>query len=167
MKYFFVFLFLFSGCSTQVYPETPIPSYIDPLFSSEIPDPPEGVSSSEDIIVPVAECLVEGDEFASKTPPGIYMTTPMAMYVGRTKVAYDELRGLYSIDLKTMDREREVYQKQLDLADQESIRLREVAKRSKWERSRGWVGLVTGLVLGIGLTIGVAAAIDATTDAVE
>ena len=160
-------LVLLAGCgapATQQAEESTLP---DPLFARELPDPPADVPADKRIVLPVSECVVEGSEPPQKTPPGIYMTQELATRTGRTKVAYDELRGLYEVDLRTMDREREVYQKQLDMADQEIARLRESARRSWWEQHGSQVMLGVGVALGAVFAIGMAAALDGVTDAVE
>ncbi|MBW2170181.1 MAG: hypothetical protein JRG69_13155 [Deltaproteobacteria bacterium] len=156
---------LLVGCGAPVIQQTE-EVYVEPLFGSELPEPPEAVDPSKRIVLSVSECTVEGSEPPEKTHPGIYMTKEMGARVGHTKVYADELRGLYEIDLRTMDRERVVYQKQLDMADQEVERLRERARRSWLEKNRGWIGLGVGLVVGAGLAIGMAAALDGVTDAV-
>jgi len=163
----YVFLFFFLGCGAQVHQSPVEEPYIEAVFSSELPDPPEDIDQSKRIVLPVSKCEVEGADPPQETLPGIYMTHEMAARAGRTKIAYDEMRGLYDVDLRTMERERMVYQKQLDLADREVVRLRELAKRSWLERNRGWFGLSIGLAVGAGLAIGMAAALDGVTDAVE
>lgn len=165
MRMIAVLLVLLVGCgapATQQADESTLP---EPLFTTELPDPPEDVPTSKRIVLPVSKCEVENPDPTApveETPPGIYMTKEMAARAGRTKVYADELRGLYEVDLRTMEREREVYQKQLDLADQEVASWREKARRSWLERNRGWVGLGVGLVVGAGLAVGIAAAFDGT-----
>lgn len=159
----FVFLVACGAPATQQVDESTL---TDPLFSTKLPDPPEDVPLGKRIVLPVSKCVVEGTDPAEETPPGIYMTKELASRAGHTKVYADELRGLYEVDLRTMDRERAVYQKQLDIADQEVERLREAARRSWFEKNRGWIGMGVGLVVGAGLAIGMAAALDGVTDAV-
>jgi len=165
MRVFALLLVLLVGCGAPVAQQPGESTLPDPLFATELPDPPEDVPTSKRIVLSVTKCEVENQDPTApveETPPGIYMTKEMATRAGRTKVAYDELRGLYEVDLRTMERERQVYQKQLDLADQEVARLREAARRSWWEKNRGWVGLGVGLVVGAGLAVGIAAAFDGT-----
>lgn len=141
----------------------------EPLFARELPEAPAEVAASKRIVEPVKTCeveVVEGEEWRA-VGPGVFMSFEMAKRAADTKIAYDEMRDLYEVDLRTMEREREVYQRQLDLADQEVARQRERARRTWWERNRGWVGLGVGLVVGAGLAIGMAAALDGVTDAVE
>ena len=142
-------------------------TYLDPIFISELPDPPEEINPALRTVLPVSKCEVEGLDTVEHTPPGVYMTEEMAIRAGRTKVYADELRGLYEVDLRTMERERMIYQKQLDLADREADRLRGLVKRSWWEKNKGWMALSIGLTVGAGLAIGMAAALDGVTDAVE
>jgi hypothetical protein len=88
----------------------------------------------------------------------------MAMRAARVKVAYDEMRGLYEVDLRTMDRERQVYDRHLKAADDEIAEWRIKARRSWWELNKGTVGLVIGVVTGAALTVGIAAAVDQATE---
>lgn len=152
-----VLAIMVSGCGASTPPaqESTLPA---PLFTQKLPDPPEDAPADKRIVLPVSACNVEGSE--DVVGPGIYMSQEMSMRVSRTKVAYDEIRALYEIDLRTMDRERGVYQKNLDLADQEIVRLREAARRTWWERHGDGVMVGVGLVLGAGFAVGMAAALD-------
>jgi hypothetical protein len=139
----------------------------NPLFTQDLPDPPAEVPLDKRLAVSVSECTVQGSDPPQKTPPGILMSQEMAMRAARVRVAYDEVRGLYEVDLRTMDRERQVYDRHLKAADDEIVEWRVKARRSWWEKNRGLVGLSLGLVVGVGLTIGVVAALDGVTDSVE
>jgi hypothetical protein len=158
---------LMVGCGAPAAQQSDDRTIPDPLFTTKLPDPPEDVPTDKRIVLPVSKCVVEGSEPPEETPPGIYMTQELAGRAARTKVAYDEIRGLYEVDLRTMDREREVYQKQLDLADHEVAEWREKARRTWWEQNQGWFGLGIGLVVGAGLAVGIAAAFDGTLGATE
>ena len=136
----------------------------DPLFSRELPERPAKVPLDKRLSVSVSECIVEGSNPLQKTPPGIMMSKEMAMRAARLKVAYDEIRGLYEIDLATMDREREVYERHLKAADDEIVEWRIKARRSWFEKNKGTVGLVLGVVTGAALTVGIAAAVDQATE---
>ena len=166
MRWAALLLALLVGCGApaQQSEESTLPA---PLFTTELPEPPEDVPADRRVVLPVSKCVVEGSEPPEETPPGIYMTQEMAARAGRTKVAYDELRGLYEVDLRTMDSEREVYQKQLDLADQEVAEWRERARRTWWEQHGSQVMLGVGVALGAGLAVGIAAALDGSLGAVE
>lgn len=97
----------------------------------------------------------------SEVGAGILFDTETAVYVGRLRLGYDELRSLYLIDLRTWGRERTVYERLLTLADDEILRLHGIAERSWLEDNGGILGLVVGIVVGMGATIGIAAALDA------
>jgi len=164
-----VLCFVFAvACAAPQTPEAErtIP---EPIFARDLPDVPAEVSSSKRVVEAVKTCEIEvrdGEEWRA-VGPGIFMSFEMAKRAADTRIAYDEMRELYEVDLRTMDREREVYQRQLDLADDEIVRQRERARRTWLERNRGWLGLGIGLALGAGLAIGMAAALDGVTDAVE
>lgn len=166
MRLFVILAVFVVGCGApaQQQEET---APLEPMFDSRLPDPPEEVPPNKRMVVPVSECVLEGSEPPEKTPPGILMSEAMAMRSARLKVAYDEMRGLYEVDLRTMDRERQVYEKQLGLADQEISEWREKARRTWWERNKGLISLGIGLAVGAGFAVGMAAALDGVTDAVE
>lgn len=166
MRWVALLLLLSLGCGAPVQ-QHPVDSsdLVEPLFTTTLPDPPDEVPEEERFVVGVSHCFTEGE--GAETPPGIYMTEAMAQRAGRLRVAYDEIRGLYEVDLRTMGREREVYQRQLDLAEDEVAQWRERAHRGWFERNRGWLGLGIGLVVGAGLAVGMAAALDEALGAVE
>lgn len=93
-----------------------------------------------------------------QTGPGVFLSTEMAIRAARLRVAYDELRGLYQVDLRTMDRERDVYESHLRLASAEITRLRGVAQRSWFEQNAGLLGLLGGVIVGVAVVLGVLAA---------
>jgi hypothetical protein len=132
----------------------------EPISFRELPAPPEEVPVGQRLVVPVKSCIVEGSNPPQEAPPGILMSQEMAMRAGRLKVAYDELRGLYEVDLVTMGKERTVYERHLKAADVEIALWRQRARRSWWEQNRGTVGLVLGIVTGAALAVGMAAAVD-------
>jgi len=167
LSMFVIFVFL-AACSAPQQPEAER-TLPEPLIDTMLPEVPSEVPASKRVVEPVKSCAVEtmGEEVAREVGPGIYMSFEMAKRAAELSVAYDEMRELYEVDLRTMEREREVYQRQLDLADQEVERQRERARRSWWEKNRGWIGLGTGLVVGAALAVGIAAALDGVTDAVE
>ena len=152
------------GAATPAPVEHTLPA---PLFTKGLPDAPEDVPESKRMVVAVSECIVEGSQPPEKTPPGILMSEAMAMRAARLKTSYDELRGLYEVDLRTMDREREVYERYLKAADADAAAWQEKARRSWWEMHRGEVGLAAGIVVGVALTVGVVAAIDGVTSGIE
>jgi hypothetical protein len=167
MRFFCVIFCCFIACGSVIPSENSEHTLPEPMFSSYIPDPPAEVPLDKRLSVPVSQCVVEGSDPPEKTPPGILLSQEMVMRAARLKIAYDELRGFYEVDIRTMDREREVYERHLKAADDEIIDWRNKAQRSWWERHGAQVMLGVGIVLGVGVTIGVAAAIDGVTDVVE
>ncbi len=134
----------------------------DPIVAVELPEEParpEGGVQTR----PVAQCV---DADGQETPGGVLFADETAAYTGHLRVSYDELRGLYSIDQRTWAREREVYRRYLDLADDEVDRANGRAERNWWERHGAAAGLTIGVVVGAAITIGIAAALDGTTDAI-
>ena len=91
---------------------------------------------------------------------GVLFSTEKAVRSARFVVAYNEMRGLYEVDLRTWVREREVYQRHLDLADTEIARQRERARRGWWERHGAQVGLAVGFLVGAAATVGIVAAVN-------
>lgn len=139
----------------------------EPMFSTKLPDPPEEVPPDKRMAVAVSECVVEGSDPPEKTPAGILMSQEMAMRAARLKVSYDELRGLYRTDLATMDREREVYQRHLDAADDEIEVWRTKARRTWLEKHGGQLGLAIGVIAGAALAVGIAAAFEGVREGIE
>lgn len=155
------------ACASTPQTEATEHTLPDPLFTQELPEPPAEVPPDKRLAVAVSECTVEGSDPPEKTPPGILMSQEMAMRAARLKVAYDEVRGLYEVDLRTMDRERAVYQRHLKAADDEIAEWRIKARRSWWERNGAQVMLGVGVALGAAFAVGMAAALDGVTDSVE
>lgn len=165
MRHFAVLLVLVVGCgSVQTPVETPERVLSDLISFREIPDPPEDVPPDKRLVVAVEDCVVEGSSPPEKVPPGILMSEEMATRAAQFKVAYEEVRGLYEVDLATIERERLIYERYLNAADRDVARWREKARRTWWEENRGTFGLAVGIVVGAGLAVGMAAAIDAATD---
>jgi hypothetical protein len=141
------------GCAAAQVPATErtLPA---PLFSHELPPDvprPEGGVSAQ-----AAQTCQDGDN--AQIGGGILFSDETAAYVGRLRISYDELRALYGIDLRTMDRERGIYERTLQDADVEIQRQRQLAERSWWEQQQGVVLFVVGAVVGVGVAIGVLAA---------
>jgi hypothetical protein len=95
------------------------------------------------------------------------MSQEMAMRAAQFKVAYEEVRGLYEVDLATIERERMIYERYLNAADDDVARWREKARRTWWEKYGPHVVLGVGVVVGAVFAVGMAAALDGVTDAVE
>lgn len=146
------------GCATTPQ-QTPTRDPQTPMFKTDLPARPDAtkIAPEQDWVIAVET----GDMIASA---GICMSEQKAMRAANYVVSYNELRGLYEVDLKTMDRERQVYEKELEIADQEIAALREEARRSWWERHGASVTMVIGLVAGAGFAVGMAAALDGVTE---
>ena len=144
---------LVCGCATTatVAPPRTLPA---PIFTDSLPDAPADVDAEHRMVLPVVSCT--GDD-GETTGPGVLLSQEMAVHAARLRVSYDELRSLYATDLRTMDRERGVYERQLQLSDEEVRRLHDAAKRTWWERNRGVVGMSGGMVLGAAVVLGVLA----------
>jgi len=131
---------------------------------------PGSVAFSEMPASPVAEALppavdwavsVEGVQVVpGDTRSGILLSLEKAQRAARIRIAYDELRALYSIDLRTWEREREVYGRYLTLADEEIATWHARAERSWWERHDGEIGLFLGLLVGVVVTGSIAVAVE-------
>lgn len=160
----FVLFLISCGAAPPAEMERALP---DPLYAKNLPAPPEDVPESKRMVVAVKECVIEGSVPPEKTPPGIFMSEEMAVRAARLKIAYDEIRGLYEVDLKTMDREREIYERYLKAADMDVADWQRKSQRSWWELHRGEVGLAIGMAVGVALTVGVVAAIDGVTTGIK
>jgi hypothetical protein len=154
--------FVVVGCGSQATAASSR-TLPDPVVEAEMPEEverPEGGVRTQ----AVDSCLVGEGEDAQETGPGILFDQDSAMYVARLRVGYDEVRGLYDVDQRTWARERQVYQRHLELGDEEIERANERAERSWWEKHGDEVGLITGFVVGVAVTVGITAAIDKVTE---
>jgi len=167
MKYWAVIVVFLAGCAATTAEETVERTIPEPLFAQELPDLPEKVPPDKRMSVAATGCVVEGSDPPQKLPPGILMSYEMGLGVSRTKVAYDELRSLYKTDLATMDRERQIYQRHLEAADEEANRWRERSKRTWLERNGGALGVAVGIVIGAAFTVGIVAAVEGVTEGIE
>ena len=148
-------LFLVACGSTAVQQERrTLPA---PLVAADLPDAPAEVDRPHRWTRPVEQCTEADGEITSS---GILFSDQMALRAARLSVSYAELRQLYQIDLRTWGREREVYERHLEAADDEIVRWRARAERSFWEQNVGTIALVAGIIIGAGATIGIAAAIE-------
>lgn len=157
------------GCSTASPPQAEKRTLPEPLVAAELPPHPK----DEKAITPAADWAAACDgyyvesEDGSKelTPrPGICMSAEKATRAARYVIRYDELRGLYIIDLRTWGREREIYEAHLDLAQDEVDAWKKKAERSWLERNAGPVGLTVGIVLGVAAAAAGTAAIKAVAE---
>lgn len=127
-------------------PETVI--YGDEV-ATVLPERPdsEPIPEGEDWVVPVSV----GEMVDA---PGVCMSDAKAMRSARYVVAYNEIRSLYQSDLRTWNREREIYQRYLHDAESQVQYWREKSRRTWWERHAAQVGLAAGVVIGAGLAVG-------------
>jgi hypothetical protein len=90
-------------------------------------------------------------------PGGILMSEARAQRCAEYKVAYDELRKLYRIDIELWAVKQKIYDDEIEHCQAE------VEKLSKppgwWSANKGIVGFILGVVVGVGLTIGIAYAV--------
>lgn len=159
-----VFLVACGAATAEERAERTLP---DPLFTQELPDLPEEVPPDKRLSMPAEACVVEGSDPPQKLPPGILISQEMGLRAARTKVAYDEIRSLYKTDLATMDRERGVYEKHLEVADEEIDIWRERSRRTWLERNGGLLGLAAGFVVGAAITVAIVAAVEGTTEGIR
>lgn len=118
----------------------------------ELPDmeePYEGDNVCLTVSFGAPELRVTGLELL---PGGILMSEAKAMRCAQYKVAYDELRALYELDLKGWTLNEEVYQKQLKKADKEIVSLNKELG-STWNRYKFAIGLGIGFLLSTILAI--------------
>lgn len=150
---------LASACSTTraVEQKRTLPS---PLVAAKLPERPDAVpiSPAGDWAVPVAD----GDT-VPEGRSGVLLSPEKAARAARYVVSYNELRGLYEVDLRTWGREREIYEQHLELAQAEMDRLRREAERSWFERHAPQVALVLGVVVGVAATVGIVVAVEGVT----
>jgi hypothetical protein len=165
MRFLVFILVLMVGCGSAPPPaETPERLLPELISFRELPDEPDEVPPGKRLVVAVEGCVVEGSNPPEKVPPGILMSQEMAMRAAQFKVAYEEVRGLYEVDVATIERERLIYERYLNEADKDIARWREKVRRTWWEKNKGFVGMAVGVVVGAGLAVGMAAAIDVATD---
>jgi len=148
--YWTVILFVV-GCGASLQPITAVHALPEPLVAVGLPP-----DVTREPIPPEADwaVAVEGVEIApGDLRDGILLSFEKAQRAARLRVAYDEMRSLYGVDIRTWAREREVYERYLRLADEEIVTWREQAERTWWEQHGSevalWVGLAAGIVLSV------------------
>lgn len=159
-----IFLLVFQGCASTkaAQPTRTLPS---PLVAADLPERPnvEPIPPAADWTVPCAGYLLEkeGEEEPELVKnPGVCMSVEKAVLAGKYVVAYNELRQLYVIDLKTWGREREIYDRHLEAADGEIKHWKKEAVRSWWEKHSGQIGLGAGLIFGAVITVAIVEAVE-------
>jgi hypothetical protein len=161
LRFALVFFLLVGGCGATKASQ-PGRTLPQPLVAADLPERPDAkaIPPGANWTVPCAGYLLEKDgeeepELVKK--PGVCMSTDKALRAARYLVAYDELRQLYVIDLKTWGRERQIYESHLVASEKETDRWREKAKRGWFEKHDGQIGLAAGLIIGAVVTVAIAA----------
>jgi hypothetical protein len=128
-----------------------------PLVAAALPARPdaEPIPGPANWVMPVEV----GD---TATKAGILMSQEKALRAAHYLIAYDELRKLYEVDLRTWGREREIYERTLEGADQELARVRQQAVRSWFEQHAPGLALAGGVIVGAVITVGIVAAVHGT-----
>jgi len=146
-----------SGCGAAALPEATSRMMPEPVAFAELPEDPtrEEIAPEDDWVAPVEDAEVAPGDRRS----GILLSDARAARAARLRIAYDELRGLYQIDLRTWARERAVYERYLQLADEEITTWRTRAQRTWWEENGDEFSLFLGLGIGIVLSVAVGAII--------
>lgn len=85
-------------------------------------------------------------------PGGILMSEAKALRAAEYKIAYDELRGLYSIDIQVWAEKEKVYHDNLERADKQIIKL-EKKLDSPWNRYKFAIGMGLGFGLAVILAV--------------
>jgi len=145
------------GCASIPQPAAAPHTLPEPVSETELPPSPDAtpIPPEDNWAVPIDDVEVSPGDHRS----GILFSIEKAQRVALLRIAYDELRGLYDVDLRTWGREREIYERQLGLADQEVTTWRTRAQRSWWEENGDEFSLFLGLGLGIVLSVAVGAII--------
>lgn len=151
MKNAFVVMFAIvnSYCTPQAVQTAGTTVFGDESAFEQLPPRPdeEPIAAEDDwvVAVSVGEMMEQ---------PGVCMSDAKAMRSARYVVSYNELRGLYRSDLRTWERERDIYQRYLFAAEQETTYWQEKSKRTWWERHSAQIGFAAGVVIGAGLAVG-------------
>lgn len=159
MRVLFVFMILAAGCASTPQPAATAHTLPESLAQTELPPSPDAtpIPPTDDWAVAVQGVQVApGDR-----RDGILLSMEKARRAAMLRIAYDELRALYQIDVRTWGRERGVYERYLQLSDEEIATWRGRAQRSWWEENGDEVGLFLGLGIGIALSVSVGAIIAA------
>lgn len=157
------------GCSSASPPQAKKRTLPEPLVAAELPPKPDEeqkVPPAADWAVAADGYFVEGDGSSQEltAKPGICMSMEKGLRAARYVVRYQELRGLYEIDLRTWGRERSIYERHLELAQQETDAWKKEAERSWLERNAGPLGLTIGVVVGVTAAVAGTAAIKAAAE---
>jgi len=146
-------LALLAGCAATTVAEVPRSRVPLGEFVTDLPARPD-----ERPLDPDDNWAIAVDEVPSLGVPGLCMSLAKARRAAEWVVSYNELRGLYEIDLRVWPRIESDYQDSLMRADEEVEAQRKKAVRSWFELHQGQIALVSGFVLGALVTTGIVAA---------
>jgi len=156
MRFALPMFLLLVACSTTKTASPEKRTMPSPLVAAALPERPDvqEIPAAANWVIPaeVGDVVPEGRA-------GILMSQEKAMRAARYVVSYDELRRLYEVDLRTWGREREIYERHLELADAELTRMTKAAKRSWWERSSPQIAMIGGVLIGAVVTVSIVAAV--------
>lgn len=152
-------MFAFLGMATRVYGQEVV-----------MPDPEaEEIKPADNWVYATVEDaedkLIDGDvacwqkQGISLTlmPGGILMSEAKAMRAANYKLAFDEVKTLYSIDLKAWPAKLDVYKMQLVASEKMIEKLQKEAKRTWLEKNGFTLGLIVGMIISggvVGLAVG-------------
>ncbi len=111
------------------------------------------------------DALIEGDVFCQRKladgfqlmKGGLLFAEKKAMRLGEYKIAYDELRALYLLDLRAFDLKAQIFTEELEKCTAEVVKLSKPP--GFFRRNKGMIGFILGLALGVGATVGIAYAV--------
>jgi len=86
---------------------------------------------------------------------GILMSEAKAMRCAEYKLAYQELRLLYAVDIAAWSTKQQIYVDELDLCQKKIMELTKKTEPSWWDSKKGVISFFIGVLLGAALTVGV------------
>lgn len=152
-----MFLVLAVGCSSAVPPQAKKRTLPEPLVAAKLPERPDAkpIPPKDNWTVAVA-----AGDVVPINRGGILLSLEKGARASRYIISYNELRGLYEIDLRTWGRERKIYERHLTMSEAETARWREKAKRTWWENHDGQFGLIGGVLVGAAITVAIVGAVE-------
>lgn len=161
--YCFVVLYFFcSEAFSQDLPDDPGSKPIDPEDNWV-----HGTIGPPELVDPLD--ALAGDVFCQRAgmdpsvdytlmPGGILMSEQKAKRCAEYKLAYEELRKLYIIDIGAWKTKTTIYTSELDLCQKKVNELTKKAKKGWWDKNKFTVGMLLGVVVGVAVTGAVAVA---------
>jgi len=164
-RFALVALVLCGACATPRSAKPEKHTLPEPLVAAKLPDRPDvtAIPPPADWAVAVEGYVVTDKDGAQQTVmrPGVAMSMEKGARAARYVVSYNELRGLYVVDLRTWGRERTIYERHLDAADKEIEVQRKRAVRTWFEEHDGTLGIVVGIIVGVAASAAGAKALSA------